>query len=63
MQSVDLDSSGMVEENELAKLLKSMGIHKSKSEAKKYLKSKKKKHATGPVGINFDEFVELMFRY
>jgi len=62
LQSVDLDSSGIVEEEELAQVLKSLGIQKAKSEAKKILKAKKKQGST-ENGINFDEFVELMFRY
>lgn len=51
-----------MEEEELARLLKSMEIHKSKSEAKKIITAKKKK-GSKENGINFDEFVVLMFKY
>jgi hypothetical protein len=51
-----------VEEEELATLLKSLDIHKSKTEAKKILQAKKKQ-GSKEKGINFDEFVVLMFKY
>lgn len=51
-----------MEEEELAAILKSLGIHKAKAEAKKILQAKKKR-GDKEKGINFDEFVVLMFRY
>jgi Ca2+-binding EF-hand superfamily protein len=57
--AVDRDRSGCVEEEELVKLLLSMGIPKAKSEAKNILKAKKKQGKKGK-GLTFDEFVELM---
>jgi hypothetical protein len=62
VKSIDRDSSGIMEEDELAQLLKSLHIQKAKTEAKKILKAKKKQGSM-EKGINFDEFVELMFRY